>query len=371
MPIRTITLTALLLLVAAAGFGDTWEGVERVVAIGDIHGDYPKLIEVLSYADLIDAKKKWTGGKAHLVLLGDVPDRGPDTRKILDFLMDLEKQAKKAGGMVHALIGNHEAMNVYGDLRYTTAEEFAAFKSPDSAQLRSQYYDAYVEEQRKYGQPVSDTAVARAAFEKQYPLGYFEHRRELAPAGRYGKWIVSRNAVVRINDTLFLHGGISPKYAGFTREQMNKIIVSELKDWTKLSGGVTSDPEGPLWYRGLASADPSELAGHVDAVLQHHGVKRIVVGHTPTAGAVLPRFGGKVILADVGLTSAYGGRSGCVVIQGGQVSALHRGKRLALPTSDAELPGYLQQAAALDPNPSPLLPLITKLETTSGGTVLK
>ena len=68
----------------------------------------------------------WSGGATHLVQLGDVPDRAPDTRKILDLLMRLEPQARRAGGYVHALIGNHEAMNVYGDLRYVSEGEIAA-----------------------------------------------------------------------------------------------------------------------------------------------------------------------------------------------------------------------------------------------------
>src|SRR5687768_13352063 len=126
MPARLLLLA---LLLAALLCGNTWEGVERVVAIGDVHGDFKQFLEVLRYADLIDGKNKWTGGKTHVVQLGDIPDRGPDTRKIMDLLIDLEKQAKKKGGMVHVLIGNHDAMNVYGDLRYTTPEEFAAFKT--------------------------------------------------------------------------------------------------------------------------------------------------------------------------------------------------------------------------------------------------
>src|SRR5262245_10688082 len=115
----------LAVLLAAVGFltvpklaaQSEFSGVERVVAVGDVHGDYAGFVWVLRAAGIIDAKERWIGGKAHLVQTGDVVDRGGDSRKAMDLLMSLEKQAAKAGGRVHALIGNHEAMNLYGDLR--------------------------------------------------------------------------------------------------------------------------------------------------------------------------------------------------------------------------------------------------------------
>src|SRR5262245_33598569 len=115
-------------LIAAQTFAAdvVFTGVERVVAVGDVHGDFGAFVGVLRAAGVIDQKNKWTGGKTHLVQTGDVPDRGADSRKVMDLLMDLEKQAPKAGGRVHALIGNHEAMNLYGDLRYVVPGEFAA-----------------------------------------------------------------------------------------------------------------------------------------------------------------------------------------------------------------------------------------------------
>ena len=115
----------LLLVVANPVYGKAkkiddyhWSGVERVVAIGDLHGDYGQYINVMQSAGLIDKGGKWSGGKTHLVQTGDITDRGDDSRKIIDHLVKLKKQAKKKGGYVHLLIGNHETMNVVGDLRY-------------------------------------------------------------------------------------------------------------------------------------------------------------------------------------------------------------------------------------------------------------
>src|SRR5438105_6348655 len=193
-----------------------WTGVERVVAVGDVHGDYDQLVAVLRSAGLIDEQGNWTGGKTHLVQNGDVLDRGPDSRKAMDLLMRLEKQAAEAGGYVHALIGNHEAMNVYGDLRYVSPGEYAAFRDENSEKTR----DAARQKERP-----SDPAH----WDTQHPLGYFEHRQMMGPDGYYGKWMASHDTVIKINDSLFLHGGISAKYASMKIKDINQRVREELK----------------------------------------------------------------------------------------------------------------------------------------------
>jgi len=90
-----------------------FESIDRLVVVGDVHGDFERFKAVLKSANLIDSKLRWTGGKTHLVQMGDLPDRGPDTREIIEFLFKLEKSASRAGGHVHILIGNHDAMNMY------------------------------------------------------------------------------------------------------------------------------------------------------------------------------------------------------------------------------------------------------------------
>ena len=115
---RAPILAALLTVPLTLPAQDTFPAVERIVAIGDVHGDYGQFLAALRQSGLVDGKGNWSGGRTHFVQTGDIPDRGPDTRKIIDFLTELTKQAEKAGGRVHALIGNHETMNVLGDLRY-------------------------------------------------------------------------------------------------------------------------------------------------------------------------------------------------------------------------------------------------------------
>ena len=361
----------LLLLILLSPFAvaeDVWNGVERIVALGDVHGDYEQFVAVLRSAKLIDLQASWSGGKTHLVQTGDVLDRGPDSRKVMDLLMKLEKEARQAGGWVHALIGNHEAMNVYGDLRYVSPEEFAAFRDVNSEKAREELYKQHQQQIKKSSQPgrvpTFDEAF-RKKWESEHPLGYAEHRWELGPNGKYGKWIRSHNAVIKIGDTLFLHGGIGPKYADWSVRQINERVREELEDFAKLEGGVVMDGEGPLWYRGLAQGDEMALEPHLKEVLKNHQIERMVIGHTPTEGAVLPRFGGKVFLIDVGLSRVFDSRPrrACLSIENGKAYALHRGAKLVLPSdSDEGLLGYLKQAAALDPSPSSLEERIAELE---------
>lgn len=369
MSLRIARLLAVGLLLAfpagAAADDDIVTGVERVVAVGDIHGDADQLLAVLRSAGLVDEQGKWSGSKAHLVQTGDILDRGPDSRKAMDHLMRLEAEAKAAGGAVHALIGNHEAMNLYGDLRYVSEGEIASFRDANSERVREEEYRLH-QKQAPAG-TVFDEGTRRA-WENEHPLGYIEHRRAFGPDGVYGKWIRGHKAVVRIDGTLFLHGGISPKYAEWGVKLINDRVRQELNDFKKLEGGIVMDDEGPLWYRGLALKGAA-LEPHVRTVLANYEVDRIVVGHTYTDGALIPRFGGRVIQIDVGLSKVYDTtpRMACLEIERGKARALHRGKRLELATdSGTDLLRYLKEAAALDPQPSSLSRSLRELETALG-----
>src|SRR5688572_6589927 len=99
----------------------------RIVAIGDIHGSYEGLTTILRRAGLVDEQLHWSGGTTVLVQTGDYTDRGTDVRKVMDLLMQLEKEARAAGGQAIVLAGNHEIMNVLGDWRDVTPEICATF----------------------------------------------------------------------------------------------------------------------------------------------------------------------------------------------------------------------------------------------------
>ena len=360
-PVLASLLVGLLLAGGSQALAkDTWAGVERIIAVGDVHGDYEQFVKLLRSAGLIDANDDWAGGQTHFVQTGDVPDRGPDTRKVMDLLMKLEKQAKKAKGYVHALIGNHEAMNMYGDLRYVHPGEFAAFENPKSSDTRQGYYKQHVSELKRHPPPEGVPEFGpshRQEWEKDHPLGWFEHRAGFGAFGSYGRWILKHNAVIQINDTIFLHGGMGPKYAAMTIGDLNKQVLAELRDFSKLKGGIVTDPDGPLWYRGLALNDERTETAHLETVLEQHQAKRIVMGHTVTEGTVMPRLKGRAVFIDVGLSRQYGGRLACLLIEGGVSYTLHRGKKIPLPLDDnpSTLLSYVEKAANADPEPSPLL----------------
>ena len=141
----------------ADGSGCRFTGIDRIVAIGDIHGAYDRFVEILTASGLVDKQQRWIGGRTHLVQLGDVVDRGPDSAKALDLLKRLEKDAARAGGAVHPLLGNHEVMRVLGDLRFVSPGEYAAFVSSKSEEVR----DAYVKRAADLKEPVVGSTAAR------------------------------------------------------------------------------------------------------------------------------------------------------------------------------------------------------------------
>jgi Calcineurin-like phosphoesterase len=333
-----------------ATFPDTFNNVGRIVAFGDIHGDYQRLVELLRAAGLVDDKNAWTGGATHLVLDGDFVDRGDHSRQVLDLLMDLEPQARKAGGWLHALIGNHEAMDLYGDLRYVTKDDFSGFQAPDSKDLQERQMRSALDELKRQGTAPADETAWRRQFQDEHPLGWVEQRVAFQRSGKYGKWLLQQNAIIRINDAIFLHGGISEKYAALTRREINTKVREELSDFTKLAKGLVTDADGPLWYRGMAQLpeDDPGMTALLPRILAEHQAQHIVIGHTPQV-AVLPRFEGKVIAIDVGLSKPFNGPPAFLLIEDGKYFAVHRGQRLELPVDGRNILNYLRTAAALEP----------------------
>ena len=341
---------------------DVFTQVRRIVAIGDIHADPDALLVLLRQAGLIGPKDtKWTGGDTHLVLTGDYVDRGPNAAAVLDLLMALEPQAQRAGGRLHALIGNHEAMNMYGDLRYVSPEDYATYRNKDSEKKRDAQMQAALEQLKASGMPPADEAAWRTQFQAEIPLGWVEQRLAFLPTGKYGQWLLKRNAVVRINDAIFLHGGISAKYVTWSLPMINEKIRMELSDPTNLKDGISQDEQGPLWYRGLAESPETnaDIAGLVNRILETQGVKHIVIGHTPIP-AIMPRFGGKVITIDVGISRAYDSARAFLLIEDGKYSVVHRGQKLELPVSGGPIDQYLGAAARLEPPNSRLKNLVEK-----------
>ena len=343
----------------------------RLLAIGDIHGAGAPLRAVLQQAGLIDQQAHWNGGRATFVQTGDFTDRGPDVRAVMDILMRLEGEANAAGGRVEVLLGNHETMNLTAEVRDVTSVIFASFADERSTQRREEayrQYSAYVEARMEWlGRPVPDYQT-QEEWMAVHPIGFVEYMEAIGPDGTYGDWLRSRPVAVTVDDTVFLHGGLSiendaksvaevvqraadeiSRFDAHRRLLIERDIVLpfstfgeiltavalELEAWgIRLFPGppvpgrppptLTSeqrelidlqaiatwsivDAEGPVWFRGFALWSDSEGQAAATEVLNRFGVSRAVAGHTPTAThRIVSRFDNRGFLIDTGmLASAY------------------------------------------------------------------
>jgi len=222
------------------------QGAGRIVAIGDVHGDYDALVGILQEAGVIDANMNWSGGKTTLVQTGDFLDRGPKVREVMDLLMALEKQAPKKGGRVVVLLGNHEVMNMIGDLRDVTSANYASFAGPDAEKKRASAWKSWAvwqKSQKPAGTPQAEPASAPAAggadeaakqkWMETHPAGYVEHRAAFGPSGRYGKWLRSKAVVATLGGMLFVHGGISPALASWKPADLNATVKAEIASFDR------------------------------------------------------------------------------------------------------------------------------------------
>lgn len=279
------------------------------MAIGDIHGAHDRFVGILRAAGLIDGRQRWVGGRARLVQTGDVLDRGADSRKAVDLLRKLEREAAAAGGRVHALVGNHEFMRLVGDWRYVSAGEFEAFQNSQSADLRDRVLDRNVEPAARRARAENrefNEREFRSQFLKDFPLGYFEMQLAFGKEGEYGRWVRSRVAAVKINGVFFIHGGVSDKVAPLGCEGLNAEVQRDLAAAPvppdKIMSLLSSTEDGPLWYRGMASDPEAGFETTLDSILQRLDARAVVVGHTPIAnGRVTTRFGGRVVMIDTGM----------------------------------------------------------------------
>jgi hypothetical protein len=269
----------------------------RLIAIGDLHGDFDATRRALRLGGATDGADRWAGGDLVVVQTGDQFDRGDGELAILDLLERLANAAVVAGGAVHVLNGNHEFLNVKGNMRYVTPGGFAAFRALPGLELSRADVASFPENERP----------RRAAF---------------APGGPVARRLARRNVVVIVGDTVFVHGGLLPATVIYGLERVNE----ESRQW--LRGELAEPPEvllsrwGPVWSRHF-SADPNEAdCALVGRALRMIGATRMVVGHTVQEGGPRPQCGGLVWCIDVGLSAHYGGPTALLEITGSTVRSL-------------------------------------------------
>jgi hypothetical protein len=351
-----------------------WSGIEQVVAFADVHGAYSELLALLRETGVVDQQDRWAAGHAHVVSLGDLLDRGADSRKVMDLLMRLQGEAQAAGGYLHVVLGNHEAMNLLGDLRYVEAAEYAAYADLEPTTARSG---------------------------GNFPPGYFGHRAALSPRGKYGQWLLAQPVAIRINDTLFMHAGPGPAVRGMSLQELNLRYHTALTDYLGLAArleqatllqagddylarpqlarnrlaavqGGTPDAAltdtvrrfeaaaantllaegGPNWYRGPALCNEAAETDVLLPLLQQFGAARLVVGHTPTRDSrAVTRFDGRVVKLDAGMNrAAYKGRAVALFIRPSGLTVRYAGETGAVPLRPEGLfvaPSELDDASVL------------------------
>jgi hypothetical protein len=320
---------ALLSIARAEAEAYRWSNIERVIAFADVHGAYDDLTQLLRTAGVVDADLHWTAGTAHVVSTGDLMDRGPGSRKVLDLLMRLQMQAQSAGGMLHVVLGNHEAMNLLGDLRYVTPAEFAAYESEEPADVR---------EKARQEWSSSHGPAAAAEFDRKFPRGYFAKRAAFARDGQYGHWLLGLPVAVIINDTLFMHGGPSAVLAGLSIDEINRRYREALSSVESLDAADRNpllSQDGPNWYRGTAVCNEASENDVLKPVMDALGVTRAVIGHTITRNLrVASRFGGAVVKLDTGMNRpVYKGHPAALLLDRGNVSVVYAegGQPAAVP----------------------------------------
>ncbi len=261
--------------VAAGDF--RYPAAERLVAIGDLHGDLSAARAALRLAGAIDDADHWVGGKLTVVQTGDQLDRGDHDREIVDLFDALTAEAHTAGGRVVALSGNHETMNVQGDFRYVT-EGGLAFGPVD---------------------PVSPWA-------DRVPLALRERAGAFLPGGQYARLLAKRPVVAVVGDSAFAHGGILPEHVAQGLSKINHEVSAWMRDGAAGPPAAVSSQNAPVWTRVYGNEGTPQVCRLAERVLAELGVRRMVVGHTVQKGGITSICDHKVWRIDVGLSAYYG-----------------------------------------------------------------
>lgn len=254
-----------------------------IVAISDIEGNFQEFRELLQATGVIDKHLIWDFGDGHLVLTGDFFDRGTMVTECLWLIYKLEEEAKNSGGKVHFVLGNHETMNLQGDVRY----------------VHSKYH------------------LTASAMDVPLTKLYSEDNE-------LGRWLRTKNIIEKIGDHLFVHAGVSQKLneLDLSIEQINTLARPVLDLYQKHENDTLQTimwAEGPLWYRGYYGKQ--SISEVVNQTLEQYQVSKIITGHTVVADSISTWHNGKVINID---TRHSEGFSEALLIENGNYYAIDK-----------------------------------------------
>jgi len=251
-----------------------YKNVDSLYVVGDVHGRYNQLINLLINSKVINKDLNWIAGKSNLVFLGDLFDRGNDVTKVLWFIYELEAEAKADGGKVHLVLGNHEIMTMTNDLRYIGRKE----------------------------------ATIPIAYGTTYDYMFHPSKSFL------GLWLSSKPSVLKINNAMFAHGGIvdlgnhsidefNQKAVSYIKNPIFLDIMKEHPDSTKYDPLLWMEikyffysKKSPYWYRDYVNSDT--LGVQLNSMLKKYNSKIHVVAHTPLE-SITQKYKGKLLTTDL------------------------------------------------------------------------
>lgn len=247
---------------------DKYSNVEKIFVVSDIHGHYNIFEDLLRGNNVIDQNNSWIWGNGHLIIVGDVFDKGTQVHEVLWLIYSLEQQAKEQGGTIHFLLGNHDVKALRGDLKYVKENYFTIAES----------------------------------FSITVPEFYLENTF-------WGRWLRSKNILTQINSLLFVHGGIHPE----TIEKYN--FITDINEIMKANIDLTVEQikmdstllflfrkDGPIRYRGYFRPDslPDTTGDELTKILNHFNVEKIIVGHT-IGDHIDASYNNRIICVDCGI----------------------------------------------------------------------
>jgi hypothetical protein len=293
-------------------------GSGRIVVVGDLNGACEVLIEILRGTGLVNRNLSWSGGRDELVQVGDLFNRGGGAARALRLLLKLEREARRVGGRVTVLLGNHEVMTALRHEGYCTEDEYLSFASAaDRRAWPGKVRRATLRLLRHRPRGVVLPLEPRLeAWKIEHVPGRAELRQQLGPRGALGKALRALPVTYCSGDALFVHAGLLPHWAELGAEGLQ---ARAREDWAAARGklwqlskrdSLFRSVDGPLWDRSLVRGGP-QARTNLRRTLALFGVKRMVVGHTQTASLLRGEEGrvqvlerGRLIGVDVGLSEA-------------------------------------------------------------------